>query len=113
MNNQNILKANFEARIKIAKEEGIRQGRREGIMDSKMNEYITKYKQEIENQADMIVDLEEAKERLTNECRRMQGEVDKMSHQIVAERNLQKTLSKEVEQLTMEVKALKVSHEDD
>lgn len=62
--NQEILQANFESRLKIAKEEGIRQGRREGLVDSKVNEYIAKYKLEIDEQANKIVDLEEQKERL-------------------------------------------------
>ena len=65
--NQEVLQSNFESRLKIAKEEGIRQGRREGLVDSKVNEYIAKYKLEIEEQANKIVDLEEQNERFNLE----------------------------------------------
>ncbi|CAI2384766.1 unnamed protein product [Moneuplotes crassus] len=112
LDDHNILKSNFEARLKIAKEEGMRQGRCEGIMDSKMNEYITKYKQDIEQQADQIVDLKLTIEKLTHSNTRLKAQVEKLNGQISTERNLQKTLSKEVEQLTVEVQALKREQQD-
>jgi chromosome segregation ATPase len=99
--------SHFEARLKLAKEEGIRQGRREGIMDNKLNEVIEKYKREIEEQGEQIVNLETSKERLESELNRLRNDLRNAEHQIAIERNLQKSLSKEVEELTMEVKTMK------
>lgn len=112
-NNQEMLQASFESRLKMAKEEGIRLGRREGIMDSKINDYIEKYKQEIEQQGEKIVQLESSKERLEFEYNRLKTELSNVQHQVISERNLQQSLSKEIEDLTMEVKDLRLAQEDD
>lgn len=109
--NHQILVENIESRVKIAREEGIRQGRREGIMDSKVNEYLAQYKKEIEDQGDKIVQLEEYKEKLELECNRLRGELSTAKHQIQQERHLEQALSKEIEKLKMDIVSLKQTDE--
>ena len=111
--NQEILEANVESRLRMAKEEGIRQGRREGMLDSKVNEHIEQYKKEIVDQSDKIVQLEEIKEKLEREWMKMKQELTNYKKQISSERNLQKSLSKEIEDLTIEVRALKQIQNED
>ena len=111
--NQEILEANIESRVRIAREEGIRQGRREGILDSKVNEYIEQYKKEIVDQSDKIVQLEESIEKLDREWMKLRQEVNNYKKQISSERNLQKSLSKEIEDLTNEVRSLKKNKYDE
>lgn len=106
--NHDLVKANIESRLKIAREEGYRHGKREGIADSKFNEYISKYKQEIEQLGDKLVVLGEQNEKLEVENTKLKNELSQVKHQIISERNLQSSLSKEIENLTSEVKQLKL-----
>ena len=105
--NQELIKATIDSRIKIAKEEGYRQGKKEGFMDSKVNEYIDRYKQEIEHLSEKLVLLEEQKDKAEAENTKLRSELSEVKQHIISERNLQKSLSKEIEGLSSEVKKLK------
>lgn len=110
--NQDLIKATIESRVKISWEEGYRQGKREAMMDNKVNEYIDKYKREIEDLGEKLVLLEEHKEKAEVENEKLRHELSQVKHQIVSERNLQQSLSKEIESLTSEVKKLKQMQND-
>jgi hypothetical protein len=96
----------------MAREEGIRIGRKEGQREveeevSKLKEFLLEYRKELEEKGMEMIRLDDEKHQVLLDKQFALDEIEYLKSQLDAERNVHLTLSREVEELTREVKKLR------
>jgi hypothetical protein len=90
--NKELLES-ADIRIRMAREEGLRSGRKEGASEKgeeidKLNEFLRDYKQELEDKSVNMIRIEDEKQQLMMDKQIALEEIDYMKSQINAERDV-------------------------